>query len=192
MYPFPIWNQSVVPWPVLTVASWPAHRFLSRHVRWSGIAISWRIFQFVVIPTLKGFSIVNEAEVKFAQSCPTLCVPMDYTIHGILQARILEWVAFLFSRGSSQPRDQTKVSLIAGGFFTSWATRKAQEYCSGLPIPSPVDLPDPGIQLGSPALQTDSLPTELSGKPLEVKDYPELPAGPKMQSKDLKEEDKKG
>jgi len=44
---------------------------------------------------------------------------MDYTFHGILQARILEWVAFPFSRGSSQPRDQTQVSLIAGGFFTS-------------------------------------------------------------------------
>ena len=48
--------------------------------------------------------------------------------HGILQARILEWVAFPFSRGSSQPRDQTQVSHIAGGFFTSWATREAQSY----------------------------------------------------------------
>ena len=62
--------------------------------------------------------------VKVAQSCPTLCNPVDYTVHGILQARILEWVAFPFSRGSSQPRDQTQVSSIAGGFFTSWATRK--------------------------------------------------------------------
>ena len=53
------------------------------------------------------------------------CDPMDYTVHGILQARILEWVAFPFSRGSSQPRDQTQVSHIAGGFFTSWATREA-------------------------------------------------------------------
>jgi len=44
---------------------------------------------------------------------------MDYTFHGILQARILEWIAFPFSRGSSQPRDQTQVSCIAGGFFTS-------------------------------------------------------------------------
>ena len=50
---------------------------------------------------------------------------MDYTVHGILQARILEWVAFAFSRGSSQPRDWTQVSCIAGGFFTSWATREA-------------------------------------------------------------------
>ena len=50
--PFPIWNQSVVPCPVLTVASWPAYRFLKRQVRWSGIPISWRIFQFVVTPPL--------------------------------------------------------------------------------------------------------------------------------------------
>ena len=45
--------------------------------------------------------------------------PMDYTVHEILQARILEWVAFLFSRGSSQPRDRTEVSHIAGGLFPS-------------------------------------------------------------------------
>ena len=53
------------------------------------------------------------------------CDPMDYTVHGILQARILEWVAFPFSRGSSQPRDRTQISRTAGGFFTSWATREA-------------------------------------------------------------------
>ena len=58
-------------------------------------------------------------EVKVAQSYPTLCNPMDYTVHGILQARILEWVAFPFSRGSSQPRDKTQVSYIAGRFFTN-------------------------------------------------------------------------
>ena len=52
---------------------------------------------------------------------------MDYTIHGILQAKILEWVAFPISTGSSQPRDQTQVSHIAGGFFISWVTREAQE-----------------------------------------------------------------
>ena len=60
---------------------------------------------------------------KVAHSCPTLCDPIDYTVHGILQARILEW-----------------------------------------PFPSPSDLPDPGIELGSPALQADSLPTELLGE----------------------------
>ena len=61
----------------------------------------------------------NQVKVKAAQSCPALCVSMDYTVHGILQAGILEWVAFPFSRGSSQPRDRTQVSHIAGGFFTS-------------------------------------------------------------------------
>ena len=59
---------------------------------------------------------------KGSQLCLTLCDPMDYTVHGILQARILEWVAIPFFRGSSQPRDQTQVSCIADGFFTSWAT----------------------------------------------------------------------
>ena len=49
----------------------------------------------------------------------------------ILQDRILEWIAFPFSRGSSQPRDQTQISHTAGRFFTSWATREAQEYWSG-------------------------------------------------------------
>ena len=85
--------------------------------------------------------------------------------HGIAQARTLEWGAFPFSRGSSQPRDRTQVSCIAGGFFTSWATREAQEYWSGWPIPSPADVLNPGIELGSPVLQADSLPTELLGKP---------------------------
>ena len=68
-----------------------------------------------------------QSEVKVTQSCPTLCDSMDYTVHGILRARILEWVAFPFSRGSSQPRDWTQVSHIAGRIFTSWATREAQK-----------------------------------------------------------------
>ena len=63
----------------------------------------------------------EEVKVKVAQLCPILCNPMDYTVHRILQARILEWVAFLFSRGSFHPRDRTQVSHITGRFFTSWA-----------------------------------------------------------------------
>ena len=101
--------------------------------------------------------------VKVSQSYPSLCDPMDYTVHGILQARILEWVAFPFSRGSSQPRDQSLDSHTVDRFFTSWATREVQEYWSRQRIPSPVDLPDPGIELAS-AVQVDSLPPELSGK----------------------------
>ena len=106
-----------------------------------------------------------KVKVKVTQLCPTLCDPMNYTVHGILQARILEWLTFPFSRGSSQPRDWTQVSHNAGRFFASWATREAQEYWNGWPIPSPMVLPDPGMEPGSPALQVDSLPTELSGKP---------------------------
>ena len=58
-------------------------------------------------------------KVEVTQLCPTLYDLMDYTVHGILQARTLEWVAFPFSRESSQPRDQTQVSRLAGGFFPS-------------------------------------------------------------------------
>ena len=61
-------------------------------------------------------------EVLVAQLCPTLCDPMDCSppdssVHGILQARILEWVAIPFSRGSSQPKDRTQVSCISGRYF---------------------------------------------------------------------------
>ena len=66
---------------------------------------------------------INENESEAAQSCPTVCDPMDCSlpsssIYGIFQARVLEWVAISFSRGSSQPRDQTQVSRIAGRRFT--------------------------------------------------------------------------
>ena len=73
----------------------------------------------------------EKEKVKVVHTCSTFCDPMDYIVHGILQARILEWVAFLFSRGSSQPRDQTQISHTAGRFFTSWATREVQECWSG-------------------------------------------------------------
>ena len=68
--------------------------------------------------------------VKVDQLCPTLCDPMDCSLpgssaHGILQTRILRWVAITSSMGSSQPRNQTGVSSIAGRFFTNWATREA-------------------------------------------------------------------
>ena len=70
----------------------------------------------------------KKVKVLVTQFCLTPCDPMDYSlsnssVHGILQARIPEWVAISFSRGSSQPRDWTKVSCIAGRFFTVWATR---------------------------------------------------------------------
>ena len=72
---------------------------------------------------------------EVAQSCPTLCDPMDCSLpgssdHGIFQARVLEWVAIFFSRGSSQPRYRTRVSSSTGRRFTVWATREAlRRFC---------------------------------------------------------------
>ena len=76
---------------------------------------------------LDGITSAMDMKVKVSQSCLTLCDPMDYTVNGILQARILEWVAIPFFRGSSQPRDWTQVSCIAGGSITSWAIREAMD-----------------------------------------------------------------
>ena len=78
---------------------------------------------------------IIEVEALFTQSCQTLCDPMDCnlpgsSVHGTLQARTLEWVAIPFSRGSSRPGDRTRVSLIAGGFFTAGATREAPLFVS--------------------------------------------------------------
>ena len=71
-----------------------------------------------------------KSESEVTQSCPTLCNPLDSslpgsTVHGIFQARILEWAAISFSRGSSQTRDQTCISCIADRCFTIWAIREA-------------------------------------------------------------------
>ena len=68
-------------------------------------------------------------ESEVAQSCLTLCDSMDcslpgFSVHGIFQARVPEWVAISFSRGSSPPRGRTWVSCIAGSCFTLWATRE--------------------------------------------------------------------
>ena len=68
-----------------------------------------------------------KVKVKVTLLCLTLCNSMHYTVHGILQVRILEWVAFPFSRRSSQPKDGTQVSHIPGGFLTSWVTREAHK-----------------------------------------------------------------
>ena len=125
-----------------------------------------------------------------AKSRQTLATPWTsppgFSVHGIFQARMLEWVAFSFSRGSSQPRDQTRDSCIGRQILYHCATWEAHSlvkvkvksqscltlcdsmdcnppdssvhgifqarYWSGLPFPSPGDLPDPGIEPGSPAL----------------------------------------
>ena len=89
---------------------------------------------------------------KVTQSCLSLCDPLDYTVHGICQARILEWVAFPFSRESSQPRIGTQVSHIAGWFFTSWATGKPKNTAGGWVSLSLLQgiFPTPELNLGLP------------------------------------------
>ena len=74
----------------------------------------------------------RKKESEVAQSCPILCDPEDYSlpgssVHGILQARILEWVTISFSRGSSRPRDRAQVSYIGGRRFNLWPTREARD-----------------------------------------------------------------
>ena len=149
---------------------------------------------------------------EVAQFCPALCDPVDgsppgSSVHGISHSRILELVAISFSRGSSQPRDQTSKSFALEGRFFSierpgklrmtmripWSEVKSlsrvrlfvtsltvayqappsmefsrQECWSGLPFPSPGDLPNPGIKPGSPALQAHALPSEPPYKELRI------------------------
>ena len=87
-------------------------------------------FQIQISPNVKSHLRENHKRQwvsKVAQSCPTLCDPMDCSlpgtsVHGIFQAIVLEWIAISFSRGSSQPRDQTRVSHIVDRHFTIWPT----------------------------------------------------------------------
>ena len=88
---------------------------------------------------------IMRVKVLVAQSCPTLCDPMDCSppdssVHGILEAGVLEWVAIPISRVSSWPRDWARVSCIAGGFFTIWATRETHHSATFTPHPH---LPSP-------------------------------------------------
>ena len=94
----------------------------------SGLSPSVMFSRFILVAYLRVSILFTRVSV--AQSCPTLCDPMNcsppgFSVHGMVQARILEWVAIPLSRGSSQPRDQTLVSCIAGRLFTVWATGKS-------------------------------------------------------------------
>ena len=102
------------------------HRNLyNKHVGGLWVVL-WKTLKYPTISTATRThpALKVQVQVEVVQSCPTLCDPVDYAVHGILQPRILEWVAFPFSRGSSQPRDRTQVSRIAGGFFTTIVTIK--------------------------------------------------------------------
>ena len=96
-------------------------------------SLSFSLFTYAIaisrITNASRHKVIVSEEVLVAQSCPTLCDPMDCSppgssVHEIFQARILERVAIPCSRGSFQPRDQTRVSWIEGRFFTVWATGK--------------------------------------------------------------------
>ena len=83
---------------------------------------------------------------EVAQSCPNLCDPMDCSlpgssIHGIFQARVLEWAAISFSRGSSWPRDRSRISQIAGRHFTIWTTGEAHQTPSNQQTIKPLSHP---------------------------------------------------
>ena len=129
--------------PWTTAYQAPPSMGFSRQEYWSGVPLPHQV-------SSKGFLYSfftpnieygpKMGEVKVSQSCPTLCGPIDHTVHGILQVRILEWVAFPFSRGSFQLRDWIQVSctagrffffFFAGRFFTSWDTRDTQQNWSG-------------------------------------------------------------
>ena len=137
---------------------------------WGGISL-W--FWFAFIPWwLVMLSIFSSACCPSAFSFGKLSIQFFYPVHRILQARILDWVAFPFSRGSSQPRDQTQVSRIVGWFFTSWATPSSQE-CSRTVVQllsrvwphglySPWNSPVQNTEVGSCSLLHRIFPTQGS------------------------------
>ena len=146
------------------------------------------------------------SEVLATWLCHTLCYPMDYSlpgssVHGTIQTKILEWVAISFARGSSQPRDQTRVFHIAGRLFTVWATRgickwqmkvKVKVTQSGPTLCDPKDYTvhgnSPGQNTGvsSPSLLQGIFPTQGLNPGLPHCRQIFLPAGPQGKPKNTR------
>ena len=187
--PFPIWNQSVFPCLVLTLSSWPAYRFLRRQVRWSGIPISWRSFHWVVIYIVKDIGVTNKAEIDvFLEFSCFFYDPTDvgnlisdssafsksslniwkFTVHVVLKPG-LENFEHYFASMWSEVKSFSHVWLFATPWTVAYQAPPSmgssrKECWSGLPFPSPGDLPKPGIEPRSPGLQADALLSEPPGK----------------------------
>ena len=114
----------------------------------------------------KAFVFRFNAKVKATQSCLNLCNLMDYKIHGILQASILEWVVSLSLLQGIVPTQELNPGLLhCRWIFYQLRHKGSLRILKWEPILSPADLPNPEIEPRFPALQKDSLPTELSGRP---------------------------
>ena len=128
---FPVVMYECESWTIKKVE----HRIIDDFELWCWrrlLRVPWtarRFNQSILKEISPGCSLESESEV--AQLCPTLCDPMDCSlsgssVHGIFQARMLEWIAISFSRGPSRSRNRTQVSRTAGRRFTVWATREAK------------------------------------------------------------------
>ena len=104
----------------------------------------------------------------FTQSCPTLHDPMVYAVHGILQARILEWVAFPFSRGFPNPGIKPRSPALQAVSLYQLSHKESPRILEWVAFPFSRGFPNPGIKPRSPTLQADSLPAEPHGKPFPI------------------------
>ena len=133
-----------------------------------------RMDSFALVKQIfKGYWIVCAVRCTWSLSCIWLCDPADCSlpgssVHSHSPGKNTGVGCHALLQGIFPTQDRTQVSRIAGRFSTSWATREAQECWSGEPVSSPADVLDPGIKLGSPALQANSLPAKLPGKPTEI------------------------
>ena len=120
-------------WIIINVTRWWLHShllFQMCFLAWVNQHIPWYLLCSWAIDPEKAFCSVClcVCACSIARSCPTLCNPLDcslsgFSVHGIFQASILQWVAISYSRGSSWPKAWTQVSCIVSRFFTFWATR---------------------------------------------------------------------
>ena len=126
--------------------------------RWTGVLFCFLVLPGMNVHTTVCITIIFEqhsrlkVKVKVAQSCLTLCHPMDCIVRGILQARILEWIAYPFSSGSSRLRNQTSVSCNTGGFLTKWAIRETESCKSQILYEE--DSAKPAVYRGCKHMQT--------------------------------------